>query len=384
MSGDPEQEYFADGITEDLLTALSRIRWLFVIARNSSFVFKGKAVDVNEVGRRLGVRYVLEGSIRKAGNRVRISGQLIDAATGAHLWAERYDRDLTDIFEMQDEIVQQVVAALEPTLLNMEIARARAKPTESLAAYDLYLRALPEFHSFTEAGFRRAEALLRDALGRDPRYADAWAALAECLTRMAIAGWMADWDQASQQACDAARNTIEADPESGTGLAIAAVTLANLGGKLDQAVEIANKALRLHPNSSTVCANCGWVFLLGAEYDRALALFEAARRMSPLDPRGYFTNAGTAGAYLFSRQFEEAELWTRKTLDKWPSHPVSLRYRAAALALLGRLEEARSVVSDVLKVQPNSSLSRSRKSSYRDQEMFRVYLEALRIAGLPE
>jgi adenylate cyclase len=246
------------------------------------------------------------------------------------------------------------------------------------------LQALPEFHSFTEAGFRRAEALLREALRRDPHYADAWAALADCTGRLIVAGWAADWEVAAAQACEEARRAVEADPENGTGLAIAAFTLANLGRKLDQGLELANKALRLHPNSASVSANCAWVFTLGAEYDRALGLFEIAQRMSPLDPRGYFTGAGVSAAYLFSKRFNEAELWTRRTLDKWPQHPVCLRYRVAALVLLGRLEEARSVVAELLKVQPNSSVRRSRRSFYKDQEMFAMYLDALRAAGLPE
>jgi adenylate cyclase len=384
MSGDPEQEYFADGLTEDLLTALSRIRWLFVIARNSTFVFKGRATDIKEVGRQLGVRYVLEGSVRKAGSRVRITGQLIEATTGAHIWAERYDRDLTDIFELQDEITRSVVAAIEPSLLNVEIARARAKPTEDLAAYDLYLRALPEFYSYTEMRSREAEALLQEVVRRDPLFAEAWAVLSECKTRLVLAGWIANFEQGAEEACEAARKAVEADRENGTVLAAAAMTLVSVGGKLDEAAELANSAIRLHPSSSAVCTHCGWVFLKNAEYDRALALLETARRLNPLDPRGHVTNNGIVGTYLFSKRFEEAELWSRQTLDKWPSHPVTLRYRAVTLVELGRLDEARSVVAHLRKVQPNSSLARSRLSPYRDQEMFELYIDGLRRAGLPE
>ena len=179
MSGDPEQEYFADGVVEDIITGLSRLRWLFVIARNSSFVFKGRAVDVKEVGRALGVRYVLEGSVRKAGSRVRITGQLIDAQTGAHIWAERYDRDLIDIFELQDAITHEVVTAIEPNLRAVEVERARTKPTDSLDAYDLYLRALPKSYSATKEGFRRCERLLQAAVQRDPTYGEAWGGLAD-------------------------------------------------------------------------------------------------------------------------------------------------------------------------------------------------------------
>ncbi|MBJ6124033.1 adenylate/guanylate cyclase domain-containing protein [Microvirga splendida] len=384
MSGDPEQEYFADGITDDLLTALSRTRWLFVIARNSSFTFKGQAIDVKEVGRVLGVRYVLEGSIRRAGKRVRITGQLIEVATGAHIWADRFDREIEDIFDLQDEITRAVVSAIEPTLLTAEIARARAKPTESLAAYDLYLRALPDFHSYTEAGFRHAEALLRKAVERDPEFSAAWAALSDCLARMTVGGWIADWSYGSEQACEAAHRAIGADNANGTALSIAAFTLAGLVGHFDEAADLANNALRLHPNSAFVCTNCGWVFVHIGEYERALSLLDTARRMSPIDPRVHLINSGTTAAYLFSGRFEEAELWARRTLERMPSHPVSLRYHTAALVFLDRLDEARAVASKLLEVQPNTSITRSRRSHYRDKAMFERFLEALKLAGIPE
>src|SRR3954462_1392011 len=189
LSRDPEQEYFADGITEDLIAALSRCRWLFVIARNSVFTLKGRAVDIKQVSRQLGVRYVLEGSVRKAGNRVRITAQLVEAVTGTDIWAGRFDRNLMDIFALQDEITESVVSAIEPSLQAAEIERARAKATNNLEAYDLYLRALPEFYAFTEQGFRRAEVLLSQAVDRDPDYADAWGALADCRGRLMVGGW---------------------------------------------------------------------------------------------------------------------------------------------------------------------------------------------------
>jgi adenylate cyclase len=383
MSGDPEQEYFADGITEDLLTALSRIRWLFVIARNSTFVFKGRAIDVKQVGRELGVRYVLEGSVRKAGNRVRVTSQLIEAASGAHIWAERYDRDLTDIFEVQDEITTNVVTVIEPNLLQVEIARARAKRTESLDAYDLYLRALPEFHSFTEEGFRRAEHLLRESVERDAQFAEAWAALADCIARMAGAGW-ADWKWAQVQGCAAARRAVAADAENGSALASVAFTLAYLGGQLDQAQQLAERAVALNPNSTSVCVHCAWVFIYVGEYDRALKLLSAARRLNPLDPRRYLANTATAQALVASERYEESLEWTDRTLEFWPAHPVGLRLRATALVHLGRLDEAKATVRKLLEVQPIASLDSMPRATFRDPRVNQRRDEALLKAGLPE
>jgi adenylate cyclase len=383
MSGDPEQEYFADGTVEDIITALSRFKSLFVIARNSSYTYKGKSIDIKQVGRELGVRYILEGSVRKAANRLRITGQLIDAVSGAHIWAEHYDRQLSDVFELQDEITRSVVSAIEPNLMQAEIARARAKPTETLAAYDFYLRALPEFHSFTEDGFIRSREFLTEALRRDQHFSDAWAALADCTSRMAAAGWL-DWDQASDQACHAARRAIETDPENGVGLAIAACTLAMLGRKFEEASEIADRALIIHPNSSSVCTNCGWVLVYIAQYSRAIALLEAGRRMSPLDPRAYFNMNATATAYLLSKDFESSLVWSERVLSKWPSHPVALQNRAAALSLLGRVEEAEVAVARLLEAKPNASVTLMRRLRLLDNDMRERIIDALRVAGLPE
>ena len=214
MSGDPEQEYFADGVVEDVITALSRVKWLFVIARNSSFTYKNKSIDARQIGRELGVRYLLEGSIRRAGQRVRISGQLIEAATGRHIWADRFDGDLSKIFELQDQITTKVVGAVEPSLRLAEIERSQRKPTESLDAYDLYLRALPATTVYTQAGFKEAEALLRRAVALDPTYADALAALAECLVRMTLNGWVANKEASTAEACDLAGRAVAADPKT--------------------------------------------------------------------------------------------------------------------------------------------------------------------------
>jgi adenylate cyclase len=379
MSGDPEQEYFADGMVEDITTALSRIRWLFVIARNSSFVFKGKAFDIKEVGDRLGVRYVLEGSTRRSANRVRITAQLIEVATGSHIWADRYDGTLDEIFDLQDQITRAVVGAIEPTLQAVEIARSQAKPTNNLDAYDLYLRALSELRLFTEAGFQNAEVLLNEALKRDPNLSSAWATLADCTARRTIGGWHPDWNKARNDVCRAALKAVEADPENGIALSIAAFRISQLSGQLERAEEFANRALALQPNSATVCVNCGWFFIMKGDYAKALRYLELARLLNPIDPEGYVADNGIAAVHFCSNRFSEAEASARRAIERWPLHPVSTRWLIASLVQLNRLEEARTLVSELLAKHPKASIRQV--SPYMRSE---VFLSSLKAAGLPE
>jgi len=383
MSG-PEDEYFCDGMVEDIITALSKVRTFFVIARNSSFTYKGRAVNVKQVGRELGVRYVLEGSVRRAGSKLRITGQLIEAATGHHVWADRFDGETADVFALQDEITQQVVSAIEPSLRAIEIERAKSKPTESLAAYDLYLRALPEFHSVTEQGFHRAKALLREALARDPNFADAWAALADCLARMLIQGWVEEFEAVAPEACEAALNGVSADPENGTVLAVAAWTLCMLDGRHDQGIDFARRALRLHPNSAFVRMCCGWAFVFNADQDEALKQFEVAHRLSPVDPREYLLLTAVAGAHLFKRNFEEVLIWTERALERKQNAIVALRYRIIALAYLGKVEEATTTMQRMLVFQPNFGLGRLKMFTFRYPWMIGLIHDGLRLAGAPE
>jgi adenylate cyclase len=384
MSGDPEQEYFADGIVEDIITALSRVRWLFVIARNSSFTYKNKSVDTRQIGRELGVRYLLEGSIRKAGQRVRISGQLLETATGAHLWADRFDGEIAEIFELQDRITRSVVIAVEPSLRLAEIERAQRKPTDNLDAYDLYLRALPAINVYTRTGFEEAEGLLRRAVALDPTYADALAALAECLVRMTVNGWAADKQASTAEACELAGRAIAADPENASVLAVAAWAYSTLGIRFDQSLDLANRALALHPNSVHVRSFCGWVFHYMGDSLRAIEQFEEARRLSPVDPKGYFPMLGLAAAHFFAGHFEETVTLTGRVLAEVATHNVARRYRAAALAHLGRIDEAQAIVAELLKAQPTSSLRTSRSTGFHDPRMAELYLTGLEKAGLPE
>ena len=343
LSGDPEQEYFADGVVEDILTALSRVRWLLVIARQSSFSYKGQAVDLKRIGRELGVRYIVEGSVRKSANRIRITVQLIDAETGAHIWADRYDRDLSDIFALQDEITEQIVSAIEPTVRTVEIKRALAKPTGSLTAYDAYLRALPYYYSQTREAVLRAETLLREAIALDPGYAEALGTLADCIAIRTSTGWHASWRLGTDEACEAARRALAVGPDNSTCVASAAFAYGILGHRFDEALELAERAIQLHPNSTFVRNRAGAVYSVSGEGDKAIAQFEAAQRMNPLDNKTAtvtFTVATTA--HFFARRFEESVRWGRRTMAITPDANIARWIAAAALGHLGRLDEART------------------------------------------
>jgi adenylate cyclase len=382
MSGDPEQEYFVDGMVEDLITALSRIRWLFVIARNSSFTYKSRAVNVADVGRELGVRYVLEGSVRRSGNRLRITSQLVEAQTGAHIWAERYDRDLADIFTVQDEVVQHVVAAIEPNLEAREMLRARAKPTEKLDAYELYLRARPLMIPFTQDALRAAARLLQEAIGIDPNYSDAWAALAMCRLHLTFGGWDSDVNSGYADALTAAQRSVAADTGNGHSLAYAARVLAASGGNIDDAIDLANRALHLHPNSAEVQTQCGWVFVVDGNSDKALECFATARNLNPVDPYWFQTFNGTAAGYIVARRFEDSIHWSGRVLASRPDDVVALRFHAIALTHLGRTSAANSAIAHMLTVQPNYRVSRTRWS-FRTDAARELFTEAMIRAGTP-
>jgi adenylate cyclase len=383
MSGDPEQEYFADGTVESLTTALARLRWLFVIARNSSFTYKGRSVDVRQVGRELGVRYVLEGSVRKAGERIRITAQLIEASTGHHIWADSFDGTMESVFELQDKLTERVVLAIEPTLRAVEIDRTKGKPTDSLDAYDLYLRSLPPLAAQTEQSLKEAEAWLQKAIHIDPSYGDALAALADCVAAATLNGWRPDPKQGVDEACEYARRAVGADSRNGETLATAAWAY-GLSRRFEPAMDWAEQALHLLPTSVHVLQHCGALFVCAGESDMAIKQFEAAQRLSPVDPRAYIALSGLALAHFFAGRFEETVRRTRRILAEWPSHNISRRYLAAALGHLGRLEEAQAVIAELLRSQPNSCLTRSRQSGYRHQWMLDLYIDGLKLAGLPE
>jgi adenylate cyclase len=328
MSGDPEQEYFADGMVEEIITALSRIRWLLVIARNSSFTYKGQSIDVKQVGRELGVRYVLEGAVRKAGDRVRITAQLIDTTTGAHLWADRFDGLLEEIFDLQDKVAASVAGVIEPTLEAVETRRLADRPTNDLTALDFYLRALPDLDAFTKDSLLRALDLLRQAIERDPHYGPALALAAHCHAGLEINCWAEDSEAARRSCVDLARRALRSAPDDPNVLALAGALLASSGEDIDVSLGLIDRCLALNPS----CAR-GWhwsalIRIFAGKPDVALEHFEKYLRLSPCGRMATHLNV-IGEAYFFSRRFDEAATNLLASLDLAPTFPVTYRVLAS-------------------------------------------------------
>jgi len=357
MSVDLEQEYFADGIVEDLITALSRIKWLFVISRNSSFTYKGRPVNVGQVGRELGVRYVLEGSVRKAADRVRISAQLAETASGNHIWADKFDGELANIFDLQDRVTRSVVAAMEPSLRHAEVERARRKPTEKLDAYDWYLRALPPFYSLTREGLDEALKLLERAIELDPRFGLAKAQAARCYAWRSPQGWAADPEAERSKATRLAREAVEIANDDPTVLWMAGFALWQLRVDFDGAMELYDRAIALNPSSAQALTLRGWGFASAGQPGEAIKLLQQARRLSPVDPEAFFTMSAMGFAYMTVGRFGEALDWTRRALRERPTFGPALRFHAVCLAELGRLSEAHGAVARLLELEPSLTLS---------------------------
>jgi adenylate cyclase len=384
MSGDPEQEYFADGIVEEIITALSRFRQLFVIARNSTFAYKGKSPDIRQVGRELGVRYVLEGSVRKAANRVRITGQLIDAASSAHLWADRFEGAIDDIFDLQDQVTASVVGALAPKLEQAEIERARAKPTENLNAYDLYLRALPSYYADTAAESDEALRSLREAISLDPNYALAKALAAQCIVMRDTQGISLSKSD-TDEGIRLAREALDIGWDDPTVLEFGGVALSYLGHDNEAALAALDRALVLNVNSARALRQSGWVRLFSGDPRTATEHFTRAIRLSPLDPHISWSFCGSGIAHMMAGDYDEAVKFGRQAAREQPRNPTAHRVVAASLALLGRTEEARSAMRALLAVTPNASMSHMQMFiPYQDAEFVERYLRGLKEAGLPE
>jgi TolB-like protein len=387
LSGDPDQEYFADGIVEDIIAALSRFRQLFVIARNSTFVYKGRAIDMKQVGRELGVRYILEGSIRKSGNRLRITGQLIDAATGAHLWADRFEGTLEDVFDLQDQITTNVVGAVAPKLEQAEIDRAKRKPTENLDAYDLYLRGLSTIRRFSSEAIRESLHLYHRAIELDPEFAAAYGMAAWCYFRQySTAAPTADSAKKSAEAITIARRAVEIGSGDAIALCMGGVTLAGIALEVDAGDAYIDRALVLNPNLAIALANSGLVKIWLCEHALAIDRLTHAMRLNPLDPLLYRVHGLLAYAHFFSGHDEQALSWAERSFLDQPFFLPTAGIAAACYASANRNEDARRAVANMIQFAPAIRISNFPvlRNAFRRQEEVIRYKDALRKAGLPE
>ena len=383
MSGDPEQDYFCDGLVEDIITALSRFRALFVIARTSSFTYKGRAVDVRQVGRELGVRYILEGSVRKAGGRIRITGQLIEAETGAHIWANRYDGSEVDVFELQDSVAESVVGAIEPSVRIAEVSRARAKPTASLDAYDLYLRALPLHYSNDREKLAEAQRLLDRAIEIDPSYAVAKGFAALTTVIQANQGWASEADR--QRGVRLARQALADIQDDPVVLRCIGHALAYLDRDYNLAVALLDRALALNLNSAEVHHSAGWVWNFAGNGLKASEHFKRAIRLSPVDPEIGHTLMGLTFSELLMEEYDEALQVSLRAMAVMPSSLSPLRAAIVSLVELGRLHEAQSLGRKILSLNPSFRVDAFRAGQpFQNGKFVERYMSALMAAGLPE
>jgi TolB-like protein/class 3 adenylate cyclase len=385
MSGDPEQEYFADGIVEEIITALSHMHWLSVIARNSSFTYKGKNVDVKQVGREMSVRYVLEGSVRKAGNRVRITGQLIDTSTGAHLWADRFDGGLEDIFDLQDQVTASVVSAIAPKLEQAEIERAKRKPTESLDAYDYFLRGMASLHQWTKESSDEALRLFYRSIELDSDFASAYGMASWCFVWRKVNGWMGDRAQEIADATWLARRAVDLGPGDAVALSGGGYALVFVAHELDGGAAYIDRALALNPNLAWALHSSGWTKAFLGEPDAAIEHLTHAIRLSPLDPLKFRAQGGIAFAHFLAGRYDEAALWAEKALLERPNYLAAIRELAAANALAGRLAEAQKAMAHLRDIDPALRVSTVKEwVPLRRPDDIAMLEEGLRKAGLPE
>ena len=380
MSGDPEQEYFADGMVEEIITALSRIRWLFVIARNSSFTYKGQAVDVKQVGRELGVHYVLEGSVRKAGNRMRITGQLIDAISGAHLWADHFDGTLEDVFELQDRVAISVAGIIEPALQGAEMRwSAQQRPTDNLTAYDLYLRALTPIRSgeVSRESYVKALDLLNQAIQRDSRYAPALALAGSCRSSLDVAGWIDDAGANRDEALRLTRRALAAARDDPNVLANGAYVLAYFGEDIVASIALIDRSLELNPSFAVGWWRSGWLRLWVGQPDLAIEHFETGLRLSPR-VRMHDPFLGIGVGQFFARRLDEARTMLLRSLQENPNWVPTYRFLASCYAQMGRLDEAREIIE---RLRTLTDVVVPRATHWRNPEHREFYLSGLRLAA---
>ena len=387
MSGDPEQEYFADGVVEEITTALSRFKTVFVIARNSSFTYKGKAADVKQIGRELGVRYVLEGSVRKAANRVRITAQLIDAASGVHLWADRFDGAIEDIFDLQDQVTTSVVGAITPTVEQAEIGRAVLKPTESLDAYDHYMRGLASQYQWTSEATNEALRHYYKAIELDPKFALAYALATSCYSWRKMNGWVTDPAREITETKRLAERATQLGQDDAMALCWSGGALVFVVGEVDEGVALIERALRLNPNLMDAWLSNGLAKLLLGEWDMAIDHFARAMRLSPFEPSLFVMQAGTATGHFYAGRYDEAAAWAAKSIGENPKYPPVWRTAAASNALLGRQEQAQNAMARLRQLDPTLRIATLKSVIVIPNlrpDLLAKMVDGLRKAGLPE
>jgi TolB-like protein len=385
LSADPEQEYFADGVVEDITMALSRFRWLFVIDRSSSFTYKGRAVDLKQIRRELGIRYVLEGSVRKAGKRIRIAGQLIDAETGAHLWADRFEGALQDMFDLQDYVTSGVVSAITPKLQVAEIKRAKRKPTENLDAYDYYLRGLTRARRWTVEANGEALHLFRKAIALDPGLACAYGMAAWCYVRRKARGWMSERVQESAEATRLARKAVHLGGDDAVALCMGAYALAFVAHEFDDAAAFMDRALVVNPNLAQAWMQSSWLRVWRGEPDLALDHVAQAMRLSPVDPSLYGMLGAAAYAHFLAGRYDTASSYAEKSMRDNPTFLLSICSFAASSALAGRPGQAQRGLAQALECRPDLRASNLKDLvAFRRTEDLATFAEGLRKAGLPE
>lgn len=384
MSGDPQQEYFADGMSEDLITALSRFRWLFVIARSSTFVYKGRAIDVKQISRELGVRYVLEGSVRKVAKRVRITARLVDTSTGAQLWAEHFDGALKDIFDLQDQVTASVVGSIAPKLEQAETERAGRKPTKSLDAYDHFLRGVAKAVAYTRAGYEEAQAHFHRAIELDPEFAAPYGMAAWYFVTRQVNGWMIDRDRETAEGARLGKRAVELANDDAVALSWGGFAV-GFFVEVDDGMAYVDQALVLNPNLAAGWYMSGWLKVFAGEPEAAIEHFHHAIRLSPLDPHVFRVYAGMAYAHFFANQHRDALAWAASAVRERPTWLSAVRIAAACYATSDQRTAARRLIARVRDLDPAL-----RVSTLKDVHPFRrpadlAKLEnAIRKAGLPE
>jgi adenylate cyclase len=384
IPNNPDSEWFADGIVEEITTALSRFRSLFVIARNSAFTFKGQSVDVRDVGRRLGVRYVLEGSVRHAGEQLRVTGQLVEAETGSHVWADRFDGVMADVFELQDQITTAVAGVLEPRVRRAEIERALRKPTADLTAYDLYLRAMPGLYARTKQGYDSAKGLLEEAIARDPNFAQARSMLARLWQLGLFGGWEPDVAAAKERAIRLAREALASDSSDPVVLARCGFVLMLVGGMHAEGSALLGQAIVANPNCAEAYYRGAWAAVLNGDFATALSRADMSERLDPLSLEAVNCLNLRAAAHFFLHEFDAAISVAERAIGRAPDYLTARCYLVSSLAHSGRREEARAQAAELLNRDARATLALVRANNpFRHEWMVEFFLEGLRRAGIP-